>query len=177
MEWVRGCPQCGRELRKPMLIEVYRCEGCGWLWGDDVNLNAAVQIYAQDAGISTPQTRTREDIANWIFTLTMNTGRKRTISVSEYSKKWLPSATFRLMQVQLDKVNQPIEPKYPEIAVMKTRPGNIQNTPIVIDLNVSTDWPGATLVIDGKHRVEAWRAMGWKTCPAWVGEQAVGEFA
>jgi hypothetical protein len=30
-EWVRTCPQCGRELRREDPMETVRCV-CGWVW-------------------------------------------------------------------------------------------------------------------------------------------------
>jgi hypothetical protein len=30
--WVRRCPTCGRDLRKPSLWEPLKCV-CGWIWG------------------------------------------------------------------------------------------------------------------------------------------------
>lgn len=137
-------------------------------------------ILGQETGpkaLLTPQTRTKDDIANWIFTLTRNTGRTRTTPIEHYKDKWLPSNNFQLMHVPLQKVNQPIRPKYPEVVDRKTKPGQVQDTPIVIDKNQPENgWKGSHLVIDGKHRTEAWGRMGWETGPAWVGDQAVGDF-
>jgi hypothetical protein len=32
VEWVRRCPECGRELRKADPLAVVKCV-CGWVWG------------------------------------------------------------------------------------------------------------------------------------------------
>lgn len=31
LEWIRTCPQCGRELRRRDPMEIVKCP-CGWVW-------------------------------------------------------------------------------------------------------------------------------------------------
>jgi hypothetical protein len=101
----------------------------------------------------------------------------------KWQRRWTPSPYFVLCTVRLDKVEQPLRPKSGKVVLAKME--RFDRRPIFVDRNVplQTTWTEQkagrkldTLVVDGKHRVEAARILGMKKIKAWVGVQALTHF-
>lgn len=122
----------------------------------------------------------RDEVQERIWALTKKTGRPRKINADKWKNKWLSSDQFLLMEVPLNRIDQPIKPHYTDIVKRKTKQHDPE--PIFIDRNrfansasytVTRLHGAATYVVDGKHRSEAAKVNKRKTISAWVGIQAV----
>ena len=128
---------------------------------------------------------TRDQVQRHIFDLTHKSGGTWIYKADpeEYKRRWLPSSTFFLMCVALDKVNAVRPAHNPDIVKCKVETPDPE--PIIIDKNVPsayrTDrkpkpWPGKTLVMDGAHRTAAALTRKDKTIMAWIGERCISDF-
>lgn len=103
---------------------------------------------------------------------------------TRWQKRWAPSSHFVLMEVALDKVEQPKAPHSMRIVASQLQKFN--EAPIFIDRNyrANTHWHEAkthgrkltTHVVDGKHRHLVATIRGHKTIMAYVGVQGIYHF-
>lgn len=94
--------------------------------------------------------------------------------------KWMPSSHFVKLLVPVNRIQQPMPPKYPALIELKAMAGEFfLEEPIFIDRNRPelTGWKGLQILcIDGKHRVGAARMAEVERILAYVGVQALPHF-
>ena len=137
----------------------------------------------------------RDEVQERIWKLTRDTGRERKMSPEKWKNIWLPSDTFILMDVPVNKIDQPIKPHFSQAADVDSIAAHMDivnrkilrkdHEPIFIDRNKrkGTTSPSQarlktcdTYVVDGKHRAEEAKRTKVHTVKAWVGVQAVPYF-
>lgn len=124
------------------------------------------------------ETRTAAELADDVFSEAEDRDQPFVYQTREgWTRRWLPSRTFRLLRLPLNAAALPCEPKGQNLVLKKIHAQ--EDKPIVVDFNrngVGSSMNGFTpkvIVIDGKHRFKAAALRGDTHIMAWVGELAV----
>lgn len=99
------------------------------------------------------------------------------LTPESWSRKWLPSKTFYLMNIPLNAVALPCQPKGRNLVLKKIHAR--EEKPILVDENKCgvggslNGYVPERVVLDGKHRLQAAAEVGRSHILAFVGENAI----
>jgi hypothetical protein len=125
------------------------------------------------------KTRTKHQVAKRVFQLAAAGGFPYTgQTYRDWAKKWLTSATYRLMEIDINAAASPHLPKNPERVAYRLLCEVNSTDPIVVDLNKQKTGKShlgyipEIVVLDGKHRKQGQMLQGRTRILAWVGCRA-----